>query len=283
MKKILVSIFALVLGVQAFGQAVPFLNIPTNAEQLGLAGASVSNYVAGKGDIRFTYGSWAPKSVGTSIISADAAFKFGKIGFSIEGKFFNDQAVKLYSETGASAGTFTPKEMYFGAGFSYWIADALNIGVKGRFVSSSIYKNTSASAFAADVEFKYVKNAFAAGVAVCNIGSKVKYGSAGTENKLPSLLKFGAQYKAQFGLKGVLEGDYLFAGGFMGSAAAEYSIKEIAFLRLGYHFGNDTKTIPSFVSAGLGVKFKGISLDAAYLFGSKILSNTLMITLGYSF
>lgn len=283
MKRLIITIAAALVGINSFGQAVPFVNIPGNAGQLGVAGVTVADYVKGKGDIRATYGSWAPKTVGSKMFGLDAAFKFGKVGFSVEGKFFNDSEMVLYDDQGVSTGTFSPKESYFGAGLSYWIADAFSVGAKARLISSSIYRTAKANAFAADVELKYVKGGFSAGAAVCNLGGKVKYGTGSTDNSLPTMAKVGAKYRFEFGLSGAAEADYLFAGGFMAGVGVEYSIKEIGFLRLGYHYGNETKAIPSYLSAGLGVKLKGICLDAAYLLGSKTLGNSLMISLGYSF
>lgn len=283
MKKLIITIVAALVGISSYGQAVPFVNIPGNAGQLGVAGATVADYVKDGGDIRATYGSWAPKNIGSKVFGVDAAFKFGKVGFSIDGKFFNDPEMITYDDQGVSTGKFSPKESYFGAGFSYWIADAFSIGAKARLISSNLYKDAKANAFAADVELKYVKNGFSAGAAVCNLGGKVKYGTSSTENSLPTIAKVGAKYRFEFGLSGAAEADYLFAGGLMAALGLEYSIKEIGFVRLGYHYGNETKAIPSYVSAGLGVKIKGICLDAAYLLGSKTLGNTLMISLGYSF
>ena len=54
--------------------------------------------------------------------------------------------------------------------------------------------------------------------------------------------------------------------------------------RGGYHYGNASKgVIPSYASLGLGVKFFGVSIDAAYLFGSEILKNSFGVSLGYEF
>ena len=77
--------------------------------------------------------------------------------------------------------------------------------------------------------------------------------------------------------------DYLFSGALMAGLGLEYCIVDIVSVRAGYHYGDAAKALPSFASVGLGVKFAGVHLDAAFLLASKTLGNTLMIGLGYSF
>lgn len=60
-------------------------------------------------------------------------------------------------------------------------------------------------------------------------------------------------------------------------------VSGIAFLRAGYHYGTQDKGLPSFASAGLGLKFAGVELNAAYLFASEALGGTMTFGLGYSF
>lgn len=60
-------------------------------------------------------------------------------------------------------------------------------------------------------------------------------------------------------------------------------VSGIVFLRAGYHYGTQDKGLPSFASAGLGVKFFGVELNAAYLFASDAIGGTMTFGLGYSF
>ena len=79
------------------------------------------------------------------------------------------------------------------------------------------------------------------------------------------------------------EVDYLFQGGLMAGLGVEYTIVDIVSLRGGFHYGDAAKAVPMYASLGLGVKFAGVHLDAAFLLASKTLGNTLMFGLGYSF
>ena len=65
----------------------------------------------------------------------------------------------------------------------------------------------------------------------------------------------------------------------------EYIFKQMIAFRAGYHYGDETKYIPSYASLGLGFNFFGFNLNGAYLIASKDspMKNTLMVTLGWGF
>ena len=126
----------------------------------------------------------------------------------------------------------------------------------------------------------YAKDAFSAALGVCNVGSALSYG--GESYALPMFAKAGAAYSAS-GFTASAEVDYLFSGALMAGVGAEYCIVDIVSLRAGFHYGDAAKAIPTYASVGLGVKFAGVHLDAAYLLASKALGNTLTVSLGYAF
>ena len=53
-------------------------------------------------------------------------------------------------------------------------------------------------------------------------------------------------------------------------------------VRAGYRYGAE-HVIPSFASVGVGAKFAGIKIDAAYLFANEVIGNTTAVSLGYCF
>ena len=73
------------------------------------------------------------------------------------------------------------------------------------------------------------------------------------------------------------------SGAVMLNAGAEYCFADILFARAGFHYGDAAKAVPTFISAGLGAKYAGVQLDAAYIFASPTIGNSLMLTLGYAF
>ena len=100
------------------------------------------------------------------------------------------------------------------------------------------------------------------------------------------MAKLGAGYDLSLGsstLAFAAEADVIFAGGVMAGLGCEYSFKDIVYARAGYHYGNSVNVIPSYASAGLGFKIFGAQLNFAYLFGSAVLSNSMNVSVGYSF
>ena len=64
---------------------------------------------------------------------------------------------------------------------------------------------------------------------------------------------------------------------------AQFHRNAVVFARVGYHYGNSANVIPSYASAGFGLKLFGVHLDFAYMFASEVLSNSMIVSLGYSF
>lgn len=229
------------------------------------------------------YGTWAPESANCSIIGATASFIFGEsIALRIQGVNIKDKiASKSFNQLGAPTGEFFPEDMIIAAGLAYRFADAFSVGVDIKSFSSKIGKELAGNSFAADISAAYSKNGVRAGVSLRNLGSKISYGG-GTAYDLPMLVRANGAYSVA-GFTASAEVNYLFSGALMAGVGAEYSIKDIVFLRAGYHYGNEKKAVPSFASCGLGLEFYGIRLNAAYLLGSKTLGGTMLFGLGYEF
>ena len=155
-------------------------------------------------------------------------------------------------------------------------------------ISSDLGKDASASSVAADISVTYMKDALKLAAAVTNIGGEMDYGYGGY--KLPSMAKFGANYTLDLAPENTLafnvEGDLVMEpSAFMAAVGAEYSYNNTINVRAGYHVG-DEAVIPSYGSVGIGVKFAGLNLDAAYLFGggeNSTLNGSFGIALGYRF
>ena len=295
MKRYIAIVAFCALTISASAQTMSFLNINPDAGTAGLAGAGVarkadayvySNNVAAAAlsdrtmAIALGYGKWQPKAADNGLLSASGFYRISdRIAVNANFASFSYKEYTVMSESGRNGGTFTPKEMTFGLGLSYAFTDALAAGVNLKMASSSLASDAKASAFAADIALKYEKDAFNAGLSVNNLGGKVNYG--GSDYSLPMLVKGGASYTF-YGITAIAELSYLNSG-IMAGVGAEYNIKDIAFVRLGYHYGDSEKTIPSYASAGLGLNFAGFEVSAAYLISSGALKSSMFFTLGYSF
>jgi len=296
-----VLVFILAAGVPLNAQTPPSLLVSSDAAAAGTALAAVgrsagaysleSNVASmalmeGKMAAGASFVLWQPSYASNKVLGLGAAYRIGeRLALGLQAKSFGQQPYDVVTESGSVKGSFTPRDLSVGLGVAYAFADFLSAGVAARMVNSSLAESASATIFGFDAALFFKKEALSAGLALCNLGGKVSYGDASYSQ--PTLLKAGAAYR--FGspeghsVTASLESDYLFAGAFSAGLGAEYSLRELLFLRAGYHYGSKDKGLPSFASAGLGVKFAGVELNAAYLLASETLGGTLLLGLGYSF
>ena len=299
MKKIILSILVACAmpALSASAQALSSLLIPSAPEYAAMGGASVAleagafaaeNNAAAMSlsDDSFAvaagYGLWAPETTGSQLVGLGAFTRVGeRVGIGLSGRYTMEKPMNISSAAGGILGTFTPSELGANLAVSVKVIDGLSVGVTGKFVRSSIGEELSGSAFGADVSVAWRKDGLSAGAAVCNLGSKVKYGDS--SYSMPMLVKAGAAYSADFGLTASVEADYLFSGAFAAGLGLEYNLFDIGFLRAGYHYGDKSQGLASFASLGAGVQFAGVELSAAWLTASPTLGNSLLFSLGYSF
>ena len=299
MKKIILSILVACAmpALSASAQALSSLLIPSAPEYAAMGGASVAleagafaaeNNAAAMSlsDDSFAvaagYGLWAPETAGSQLAGLGAFARVGeRVGIGLSGRYTMEKPMNISSAAGGILGTFAPSELGANLAVSVKVIDGLSVGVTGKFVRSSIGEELSGSAFGADISVAWRKDGLSAGAAVCNLGSKVKYGDS--SYSMPMLVKAGAAYGADFGLTASVEADYLFSGAFAAGLGLEYNLFDIGFLRAGYHYGDKSQGLASFASLGAGVQFAGVELSAAWLTASPTLGNSLLFSLGYSF
>lgn len=277
MKKFIIIILTCLVSFSALNaQNAPSLLINWNPETVATGGSS--NDVAfaassSKSDIDAVYGMWAPQSADNNIIAADASILLAdRFAIRVQGANLKDnQSSTGFNELGTPTGKFFPSELLVGAGFAYKINAAIAVGVDVKALMAKYGENLSSNAYGADVSFAYSAKGLTAGVSVRNIGAK-----------LPMLIRASGEYLVS-GFRASAEVNYLLSGAIMASVGAEYGIKDMVFLRAGYHYGDAAKAVPSFASCGLGLKFFGVKLNASYLLGSKTLGGTMLFGLGYEF
>ena len=287
-------------GLQA--QVLPSLLMNQDATSLAMGSAGVSadagayaleNNVAAipfaeqNMSVQAGFGMWQPSYANLKTIGLAGMYKISdKIGVALDFKYLMLPSYSGVTGNGADVrdSEFKPSEMGIAAGFSYAVLDCLSAGLTLRYAGSTLAPEAKAGVFGTDIGVYFRKNAISAGLSVNNLGTKVKYSE--TAYAQPMLVRAGAGYDLEVGSSSLLfaaQADVIFAGGVMAGAGCEYAFKDMIFARVGYHYGNAANAVPSHGSAGLGVKIAGVCLDVAYLYGSKVLSNTMCISLGYSF
>lgn len=291
MRKIIASILFLGICTGVFAQAVPFLNIPSDARTaaMGSTGIALEKGAFTIDDNMATsamthrtaafganFWSWAPSTSALKLINAGGYYHFGKFAVALGGRYCIEKPYDIISAVGKPLGTYQPSSFTLGAGFAYRIIDPLALGVTVRYVSANYSENTKAGTVAADINATFSKGGLRAAVGVANLGGKIK------GSPLPAMAKVGAAYHIG-GFQASAEVDYLFAGAIMAGIGAEYGFKDIAFIRAGFHYGDAQKAIPTYASVGLGVQYWGVRLDATWITASSVLGNSLGFSLSYSF
>lgn len=271
----------------AAGMGFTGLASTTGTAWSALRNSSVIPLSEKKMDFGFSYQSWAPSGAKDSNMAFGAAFKAGeRFGVSLAGTLQNGEEYNVTDATGNASGTFKPSTISAGLGFGVKIIDNLSAGVNVRFASQKLTKDDSYTAFCGDVFVSYRFSDFNLTAGAASLGSKVK-GADGNSYSLPASARVGVDWTKAFAeahaLKLGADFDYFFCGSVTAAAGVQYSFRNMVFARAGYHYGADKAVLPSFASAGLGVKFFGVELNAAYLFASDALGGTMTFGLGYSF
>lgn len=281
MKRIITAAIALCIAASAYSQSLSALLIPTDCRSLAMGGATLRPD-APELEADAYFGKWAPGTVDNTVVGADVWFRIGsRLALSLGGKDFMDKPYGISGEEGAVKNTFKPYDLIFSLGADYFVNDAISAGLKLRTITSALAEKATGSAFCADIYAAYSGGNWTAAISGRNLGTKINYG--GGDWPLPALIAADGSWAPIKGLKVAAEADYLLSGALMAAAGAEYCIADIAFVRAGFHYGDEAKALPTFVSVGAGAQFKGISLDAAFLLASKTIGNSLMVSLGYSF
>lgn len=315
MKKISIMAAALLFSAALNAQTGVVMNMPDDPASMAMGGtvaASETNaFTVGvnpagmvltekKMAVGVNYMMWSPSEMKANYVGLSGFYKIGdRLGVSLNGKYMMFPSYNMTDGNGNFIGPKSPYDMTIGVGVAYRIIDGLAAGVNLRYFGSSIatsaydanYKD--ASAFSADVSLMYTIKGFRVTLAANNLGTKVKYGTSEvfSTNDLPAYARLGFGYAHTFAEKHALsagvEYDYaIYDSGSAVGAGIEYGFNDMVFVRGGYHYGdNKAVSIPSYASVGLGVKFFGVSLNAAYLIpsGNSLLKNTFNVSLGWEF
>ncbi len=249
--------------------------------------ASVIPLSEARTDIGLGWQSWAPRAASGNNFNFGSAFRLGsRCGLAIGAAYQSGEAYTRMDASGKSGGTFTPNDLLVGGGFGVKITDGLALGVNVRYASQKLDKDASYSAISGDAFISYRFKSLNISAGVSSLGTSVK-GADGNSYSLPSSAALGLDWSVDFadahGVKLDADADYYFGGGVGAALGAQYSFRNMLFIRAGYHYGSDKSPLPSFASTGLGVKFFGVELNAAYLLASDTLGGSLCLGLGYSF
>ena len=272
----------LVLAPAASAQSFSSFILSGKAADLAMGDISfrTPDLAAHKVDAGVSFGKWMPQQFNYSALQAGAFLALNEgFGLRLDYRANLFPAFAQVDENGNEKGTFKPFEQRIGAGVSLRFADNLFIDVTGKYLSAEM-AGGKASAFAGDIAFSYVKDGLTLGVKGADLGTKYSFGSAAYA--LPMRVIAGGSYRlapaekhaftlgADLGY--ILPQEYK---AFTAAVGAEYAFSEMVFAWAGYHFSS--AVAPRYAAFGLGFRFRGIGLDAAYLLGQAANAWTLTL------
>lgn len=273
--------FVLGLALRLSAQAVSGLLVPSDPRSLSLGGIRQDQGTA-VGSAQAIFGMWAPATAGTMIVGGDGWFRIGdRLSISFEGRDFIDRPYEVSTYKGSFTGNFQPYELILALGGSYRITRNIEAGLKFTSVTSILGEAAKGSAICGDLWGTYRGGFWSARLAFRNLGPGIDYGNG--PSGLPMLAAVSGDWRPLPALSVCAEADVLFSGALMAGIGAEYDFGGFLSARAGLHYGDASKALPSFASFGLGGRFAGVHLDAAYVLGGAGTGNSFMIGLGYSF
>lgn len=306
MKRTIYTILALLCAMPAlFAQETAFPEIRLDRSPVytamagaGLASSSSTAFAAfgnpaaapfsnSKFDATVAYGMLSPSGqMSQNAISGGLNVKLGRIAtLAFAGNYNTGMSYEMVDEYGNRGDIFKMSSMQFGLGLGIQLFKGLSLGVNAKYALQKLAPDYKPGVFAADAYllYKWRFLAFTAGVA--SVGTPAK-DMEGNKFNIPSSARLGVNFAETFGQKHFVEAsvdaDYYFSGAAAAAFGAQYGFNDMVFVRAGYRYGGKS-VVPSFASAGLGVKFFGVHLDASYIFGNEAMANTFCVGLGYSF
>lgn len=300
MKSISKYILVLFLTVSVYSQndgagntGLAFLKLGVTSRAISMGEAVVSNindaaathynpaalFNGTRGNIMFMHNEQV-MGVRTEFLAAKIKMSKFAFGFSLNNTAVDD--IEVREIPGESLEKFTAQNFSLGLSLGYKVNEMLTLGITGKFLYEKIYVD-NASGFAFDFGGLYVKDKLSLGLAISNLGSMSELRNEST--KLPSSIRGGASYlipvqslgsNLRIGVDGykVLDG-----GKFHAHTGAEFLYKDFLALRVGYQSGYENKSI----TTGIGLIYKSINLDYAFVPYKFSQGSSHTITLGANF
>lgn len=213
------------LELNTITTAVPFLTISPDARggALGDAGVATSAdansihwnpakiaFLEGSGGASLTYSPWLRSLVDDISLSYLSAYyklnRMSTIATSL--KYFSLGNITFTDINGQTIGDFTPNEFSFDVAYGMKLSDELSFGMAVRYINSNLTQGITvngqdtrpASSIAADVSAFYENDqvrlgdydaTLRAGIAISNIGAKMRYTNNDESDFLPTTLRLG--------------------------------------------------------------------------------------------
>lgn len=273
MRKFVVAFLLLIIGPGVLAQSLATSLIPGDAHSLALGGIDTDVRMEEGMDVRASFGMWAPSNAESTVFGLKLSYGMsGRLAAGLELSSIKGRQYNITDDSGFIKDTYSPSDTYFGAFGDMRLKGGFSVGARLKCAISDIGNDASGFAAIGILTGNYNNDALNAGFSL-QAGSPVRYGSRSYST--PLLAKADASYSFR-SLTGLCELGYeAVSRSFLGAVGAQYALNEVFCARAGYHFG---KLIPSFLSLGLGISYRGLGISAAYLLPGSNIGNTFVIT-----
>jgi Type IX secretion system protein PorV len=192
-------------------------------------------------------------------------------------RYFNMGDFGVKDMNGNVLQSVKPNELVASVGYARKLSSTLALGLAFKYIRSSLatiapYK--AGQGVAADVGVYYKKDGLALGLALSNLGSKIKYTNDTTQrDNLPTNLGIGGSYT----VTADEENEIMFAAevnkllvpdagdAWQYGGGVEYSYHKLLSLRVGYYEQTVAAGGQKGFTAGLGLQFSGVGVNLSYL------------------
>ena len=207
-------------------------------------------------------------------------YSFGKFALGLGFYKTSVDGIELRYIPGPAIDKFQSQNISMGVTFSYKINEYLSFGMTPKFLYEKIFTD-EASGYGIDFGTNYYKDNYSFAFVLSNIGSVNELRTEST--KLPASVRFGAGYTypyRNFNFIFAVDGYKVLNGGNMHiNLGGEAAYKDLFFVRLGYQTNYDSKSF----TTGIGLKYKNIYFDYAFVPYKYSFSNSNTFTLGLNF
>jgi hypothetical protein len=209
-----------------------------------------------------------------------AKLKINKLGIGVGLFKTNISDIEIRTIPGAPIDKFDAQNLSLNLSFCYELFKYLSVGVTSKMLYEKIYIDEAAG-YGFDIGTNFTKDNFSASFVLSNLGEVNELRNVST--KLPTAIRFGGAYtvaKNNLNFILALDGYKVLDGGkFHINSGGEIAYKDMLFVRLGYQTAYENKGFTS----GIGIKYKGIIMDYAFIPYSDSFGTSNTLSLGFNF
>ena len=253
-----------------------------NAAYSGFGKAAMLSFAEGTMEIGAGFQRWAPGDAieKATHLQLGASARFSSFGVALGAAF----------QSGVPVGDFAPSDRLAALGFSWRLGRRLGVGLNLRYAGQTLAPKQSVHGFSTDLSVGVcLPGGFSLIAGISTLGNRVKGSQEDRDFLQPAHLFAGAAWHRLLAdvheIELAADGEYAANGAAAFAFGAEYAYDKTFYARTGYRLASARSVLPSHLAAGLGVRFAGFSIEAAWMGAASyaVKNNTLTLGFGYRF